>query len=95
MEPSRCGHLNIVKKEDIAWRGDKGSLHTRPGSGARVFCFRGGVRFARTGGADARMVLSPKRVWAISTARLWTSPSLHLRPIYVIVFDGPCVEILS
>ena len=26
---------------------------------------------------------------AISTARLWTSPPLHLQPINVIVFDGP------
>ena len=26
---------------------------------------------------------------AISTARLWTSPPLHLQPIYVIVSDGP------
>ena len=26
---------------------------------------------------------------AISTARLWTSPPLHLQPINVIVYDGP------
>ena len=34
-----------------------------------------------------------ERSWAISTARLWASLPLHLRPIDVIVFDGPCVEI--
>ena len=37
----------------------------------------------------------PERVRAISTARLYALPRLHLRPIDVIVFDGPCVEILS
>ena len=31
----------------------------------------------------------PERVRAISIARLWTSPPLHLRPINVIVSDGP------
>ena len=36
-----------------------------------------------------------ERVRVISIARLWTSPSLHLRPIDVIVSDDPCVEILS
>ena len=48
------------------------------------------VVFFVFGGACA-----PERVWAISTARLYTLPCLHLRPIDVIVFDGPCVEILS
>ncbi len=38
---------------------------------------------------------SQERVWAISIARLCALPRLHLRPINVIVFDGPCVEILS
>ena len=47
----------------------------------RLFCFWGAC--------------APERVWAISTARLYTLPCLHLRPIDVIVFDGPCVEILS
>ena len=32
---------------------------------------------------------SPERVRAISIARLPALPLLHLRPIYVIVFDGP------
>ena len=36
-----------------------------------------------------------ERVWAISIARLNTLLHVHLQPIYVIVFDGPCVEILS
>ena len=30
---------------------------------------------------------------AISTARLNMSPCLHLRPIYVVVFNGPFDEI--
>ena len=38
---------------------------------------------------------APERVRAISTARLCTSPCLHLRPIDVIVSDGPRMEILS
>ena len=38
---------------------------------------------------------SPERVGAISTARLCTLPCLHLRPIDVIVSDGPRMEILS
>ena len=40
-------------------------------------------------------IAPPERVWAISIARLSASPRLHLRPIDVIVSDGPCVEILS
>ena len=32
---------------------------------------------------------------AISTARLNVSPRLHLRPINVVVFDGPFGETLS
>ena len=36
-----------------------------------------------------------ERVWVISIARLWTLPPLHLQPIDVIVFDDPCMEILS
>ena len=39
--------------------------------------------------------LSPERVWVISIARLRTLLPVYLRPIDVIVFDGPCVEILS
>ena len=42
-----------------------------------------------------RGIAPPERVWAISIARLSASPRLHLRPIDVIVSDGPCVEILS
>ena len=38
---------------------------------------------------------SPERVRAISTARLCALPRLHLQPINVVVFNGPCVEILS
>ena len=38
---------------------------------------------------------APERVWVISIARLCTLPYLHLRPIYVIVFDDPRMEILS
>ena len=37
----------------------------------------------------------PERYWVISIARLPTLPLLHLRPIYVIVFDDPYMEILS
>ena len=37
----------------------------------------------------------PERVWVISIARLRTLPPLHLRPIYVIVFNDPYMEILS
>ena len=37
----------------------------------------------------------PERVRVISIARLRTLPPLHLQPIDVIVFDDPCVEILS
>ena len=43
----------------------------------------------------ARELPFPERVWAISIARLPALPLLHLRPINVIVSDGPCVEILS
>ena len=39
--------------------------------------------------------LVPERVWAISIARLCALPRLHLRPIHVLVLNGPCVEILS
>ena len=35
---------------------------------------------------------APERVRAISTARLCTSPCLHLRPIDVIVSDGPYIN---
>ena len=38
---------------------------------------------------------SQERVWAISIARLCTLPYLHLRPIDVLVLNGPYVEILS
>ena len=38
---------------------------------------------------------SQERVWAISIARLCALPHLHLRPIYVLVLNGPYVEILS
>ena len=37
----------------------------------------------------------PERVRVISIARLRTLPPMHLQPIDVIVFDDPCVEILS
>ena len=37
----------------------------------------------------------PERVWVISIARLRALPPVDLQPIYVIVFDGPYVEILS
>ena len=37
----------------------------------------------------------PERVWVISIARLCMLPYLHLRPIDVIVFDDPYMEILS
>ena len=36
-----------------------------------------------------------ERGWVISIARLRTLPPVYLRPIDVIVFDGPYVEILS
>ena len=39
--------------------------------------------------------VSQERVWAISIARLNALLRIHLRPIYVIVSDGPYVEILS
>ena len=38
---------------------------------------------------------SQERGWAISIARLSALLHVHLRPINVIVSDGPCVEILS
>ena len=37
----------------------------------------------------------PERSRVISIARLCALPHLHLQPIDVIVFDDPCVEILS
>ena len=40
-------------------------------------------------------LLPSERVWAISIARLNALLRVHLRPIDVIVSDGPCVEILS
>ena len=39
--------------------------------------------------------LFAERGWVISIARLRTLPPVYLRPIDVIVFDGPYVEILS
>ena len=52
------------------------------------------LRPSRGGVACGTFALStgtcvPERVRAISIARLWTLPPLHLQPIYVIVFDGP------
>ena len=47
-----------------------------------LICFWGGT-------------LSPERVWVISIARLRTLLPVYLRPIDVIVFDGPYEEILS
>ena len=57
--------------------------YVRPVLTGYAVCFLGGRRCL------------PERVWAISIARLRTLPPVHLRPIDVIVFDGPCVEILS
>ena len=37
---------------------------------------------------------APERVRAISTARLCASPRLHLRPIYVVVSDGPIGDLI-
>ncbi len=48
---------------------------------------RGGVAcgtFALSTGTCVR-----EGIRAISIARLWALPPLHLQPIYVIVFDGP------
>ena len=45
--------------------------------------------------SDSLWGLLPERVWAISIARLRTLLPVYLRPIDVIVFDGPYMEILS
>ena len=37
---------------------------------------------------------APERVRAISTAWLCASPRLHLRPIYVVVSDGPIGDLI-
>ena len=56
---------------------------------ARFYC---GCRSLR---AFDSFVSLPERLRAISIARLWTLPPLHLRPIDVVVSDGPMMEILS
>ena len=58
--------------------------HT-PGSG---FAYRLCLR-AFLSRAALRPCVFFRSVRAISTARLWTSPPLHLQPIHVIVCDGP------
>ncbi len=57
------------------------------------------LRPSRGGVACGTFALStgtcvPERVRAISIARLWTLPPLHLQPIYVIVFDGLCGNLI-
>ena len=41
-----------------------------------------------------RILFSFRSVRAISIARLYTSPYLHLRPIYVIVSDDPLRDLI-
>ena len=50
--------------------------------------------FLQRDGGRGRCLFA-ERGWVISIARLRTLPPVYLRPIDVIVFDGPYVEILS
>ena len=65
----------------------------RPAIGAAV-C-RGRVTLEVWGNQKYRHKLFQERGRAISTARLCALPRLHLQPIYVVVCDGPDMEILS
>ncbi len=75
MEPPRCPRLSLLRADSALCRG-----RTAPGAIGETVSPRAAAIAARAGLGKVR---------AISAARLRTSPSLHLRPIDVIVSDGP------
>ena len=74
MEPLCCHHLNAVKENDAEAAGRL--LHSNALGVGRSMLYVLRCTFSGT-------------FRAISTARLSASPRLHLRPIDVVVFDGP------
>ena len=91
MEPPRYGHLDLLSfvagKHSGTYKVRSAHLEAEYG------------RHSRRIHAPAKAVASPlfyvagtshkERVRAISIARLWPSRTLHLRPIYVVVYDDP------
>ena len=74
MEPLCCHHLNAVKENDAEAAGRL--FHSNALGVGRSILYVLRCTFSGT-------------FRAISTARLSASPRLHLRPIDVVVFDGP------
>ena len=77
MEPLCCHHLNAVKEGMTRKRQEDFSKATSAAFDVERYTFY--VLRLKFSGTSR----------AISTARLSASPRLHLRPIDVVVFDGP------
>ena len=99
MEPPRYGHLSKVKK-GLAPEVTFYSLTSFLPSISRVSLLCSAFAFSFSYALGLPFVLfmgavPQERVWVISIARLRTLPPVHLRPIDVVVFDDPYMEILS
>ena len=94
MLPGTAGH--DIRRYGGRQRGGAGKGFTDSQSGGRMRprgADGGGFTSSATRGLSFG-ACAPERVRAISTARLCASPRLHLRPIYVVVSDGPIGDLI-
>ncbi len=84
MEPLCCHHLNVLQKRPRPEAKRRIRFTTSPGNKPETAFFR-----------NCHISMRSTELRAISTARLNVSPRLHLRPIDVVVCDGPRRDLIS
>ena len=84
MEPLCCHHLNVLQKRPRPEAKRRFRFTTSPRNKPETAFFR-----------NCHISMRSTELRAISTARLNVSPRLHLRPIDVVVCDGPRRDLIS